>query len=88
MRYKKKPVIVEAFKYDGDLINSNGEPYVPKWMLESAHTFKGQGDLYIKTLEGEMLVGVGDYVIRGIKGEIYPCKSDIFESTYELVDHL
>lgn len=88
MKYREKPVEVEAFQFDGDLINKYGEYYVPGW-AEKAYKdgvmyCVGQGDLYIKTLEGEHLVNVGDYIIRGV-GEIYPCKPDIFEVTYEPV---
>lgn len=85
MKYRKKPVVIEAFQYDGDLINSNGVPYVPEWMLEAPHYYDGEPpcELYVKTLEGDMHVSVGDYVIRGINGEIYPCKPDIFVKTYE-----
>lgn len=90
MKYRKKPVIVEAFKYDGDLIYSNGEPYVPSWAMAAnengTFVWKGQGDLYIKTLEGDMLVTPGDYIIKGVQSELYPCKPDIFEMTYEKLE--
>ena len=88
MKYQKKPVIVEAFKFDGDLKNSKGEWYVPEWAVkafENGIMFYGKDDpwkLYIKTLEGIHHVSVGDYVIQGVKGELYPCKPDIFEETY------
>lgn len=89
MKYRKKPVVIEAFQYDGDLMASNGKYYVPEWAItadnDGTFKFKGQGDLYIATLEGDMLVNVGDYVIRGVNGELYPCKPDIFEKTYEEV---
>ncbi|MCL2055881.1 MAG: hypothetical protein FWH02_01510 [Oscillospiraceae bacterium] len=86
-KYRKLPVEIEAFKYDGDLRNGKGEYYVPDW-ARKAHEdgiifFKDTGDMFIKTLEGEHLASVGDYIIRGIKGELYPCKPDIFEATYE-----
>ena len=95
MKFRKKPVVIEAFKYDGDLINSSGEDYVPDW-AEEAHKkgilfFDDGGrdenpmELYVKTLEGNMLVSIGDYVIKGVAGELYPCKPDIFEKTYEAV---
>lgn len=44
------------------------------------------GDLIIFTLEGQLLASPGDYIIRGVKGELYPCKPDIFDATYEKVD--
>lgn len=96
MKYRKKPVEIEAFKYDGDLINSQGEYYVPEWAVKAhkaGDIFYGSADgteppaeLYIRTLEGTHHVSVGDYIIRGIKGELYPCKPDIFEETYEPVE--
>ena len=90
MKATKKPVTIECFKYDGDLMNSNGEYYVPEW-AEKAYNdgvifFKDQGEMYIKTLEGEHHASVGDYIIRGVNGELYPCKPDIFEKTYDIHD--
>ncbi len=95
MKYRKKPVTVEAFQYDGDLINSNGEYYVPEWAAEahkasdifygSANGKESPTELYIRTLEGTHHVSVGDYIIRGVAGELYPCKPDIFTATYEPV---
>lgn len=89
MKYRKKPVVIEAFKYDGDFVGRSGDLYVPEWALEAldvgALQYEGQGDLYVNTLEGKMLVTPGDYIIQGIQGEIYPCKPDIFEATYDLV---
>lgn len=90
LKYRKKPVVIEAFKYDGDLIFSNGTPYAPDWAMEAnengVFVWEGQGDLYIKTLEGNMLVTLGDFVIKGVQGELYPCKPDIFAETYEKVE--
>lgn len=94
-KYKKKPVVIEAFKYDGDLENSKGEFYVPKWAVEaykrgdmyfdSLDSNSPPTELFIKTLEGIHHASVGDYIIMGIKGELYPCKPDVFEQTYEEV---
>ncbi|EGO8216672.1 hypothetical protein [Enterococcus faecalis] len=90
MKARKRPVTIEAFKYDGDFIFSNGEAYVPEWAMEAERNgvlvWRGPGDLYVKTLEGDMFVAPGDYVIQGIQGEIYPCKPDIFEKTYEIIE--
>jgi hypothetical protein len=91
MKYRKKPVVVEAFRFDGDLKNSNGEWHVPAWAVkafEDGIIFYGIEDpceLYIKTLEGVHHVSVDDYIIQGVKGELYPCKPDIFKKTYEKV---
>ena len=85
-KFRKKPVVIEAFRYTGDLY-TNGEFNCPDWAVEAYEngTFvsHGQGELYIKTLEGEMLVSVGDYIIQGVNGELYPCKPDIFRKTYD-----
>lgn len=95
MKFRKKPVIIEAFKYDGDLKDRNGLFYVPFWAQEAYK--KGimyyvaetcdlpPCELYIETLEGTHHVSVGDYIIQGLHGELYPCKPDIFEKTYEEV---
>lgn len=87
-KYRKKPVVIEAFQYDGDMIDEGGNPYVPDWAIcawkNGTMYYKDQGELYIKTLEGDHHVSVGDYIIRGVKGELYPCKPDIFEQTYEI----
>ena len=90
MKATKKPVTIECFKYDGDLKNSDGKFYVPEW-AEKAYNegvifFKDEGEMYIKTLEGEHHASVGDYIIRGVNGELYPCKPDIFEKTYDISD--
>lgn len=81
MKYRKKPVVIEAFKFDGDFMDSTGNYYVPNWVLDTDYSFE-DGELYIKTLEGWMHVSVGDYIIQGVQGEVYPCKPDIFEETY------
>ena len=95
-KYRKKPVIIEAFQYDGDLKDTNGNYYVPEWAVkayEDRTLFYGAEDsesppceLFVKTLEGHMLVSVGDYIIQDVNGELYPCKPDIFEKTYEPVE--
>lgn len=95
-KFRKKPVAIEAFQYDGDLIDRNGNPYVPEWAMDAFkagvlfyNSLDADGvpcELFIKTLEGTHHASVGDYIIRGIQGEIYPCKPNIFEATYERVD--
>lgn len=88
--YRKKPVVIEAFQYDGDFIYSNGKPYVPQWVMDGLESgvlsSEDQGNMYVYTLEGRMLVNVGDFIIKGVQGELYPCKPDIFELTYEKVE--
>lgn len=89
MKYRKRPVVIEAFQFDGDFMDSNGNYYVPDWAVkafqEGVLYFEG-ADLFVKTLEGIHSASCGDYIIKGVKGELYPCKPDIFEMTYERED--
>lgn len=85
MKYRKKPVVVEAFKWTGDQKQEED----PEWIIEkikSGLIYFAVGGMYIRTLEGEMEAKPGDYIIQGVNGEVYPCKPDIFEKTYELVE--
>lgn len=98
MKYRKKPVVIEAFQMTEERREDNRD--WPNWLNEAWQ--KGRGDegsiypvcpgsptnrlLAICTLEGEHLVSWGDYIIQGVNGELYPCKPDIFEKTYEKVE--
>lgn len=87
-KYRKKPIVIEAVKYVGGGNTENSD--VPEWMWhaldEGVLVATNGGDPFrITTLEGELIVSPGDYIIQGIKGELYPCKPDIFEQTYEPV---
>ena len=90
-KYRKKPVVIDAFKWTAD----NDQSEDPEWIVEAIKSgdveilgITGTNVVFmlIKTLEGKMRAERGDYIIRGIKGEIYPCKPDIFEATYERVE--
>ncbi len=93
MKYRKKPVVIEAFQYDGDLKGSDGKYYVPDWAVkayESGTMYCGEidgkpGELFIKTLEGVHHTSVGDYIIQGVNGELYPCAEKEFLKEYEEV---
>lgn len=88
MKYKKKPVVVEAFQYDGDLKGADGKYYVPDWAAEAYEKgimYYDLTELFINTLEGTHHVSVGDYIIQWVKGELYPCKQDIFVKTYDVL---
>lgn len=89
MKATKKPVTIECFIYDGDLKSSDGKFYVPEWAQKAYEDgtifFKDQGEMYIKTLEGDHHASVGVIIIRGVNGELYPCKPDIFEKTYNIL---
>ena len=89
MKYRKKPVVIDAVLWDG---SKDAMLQVLRWAGSRTVTGGlgcGHGDdfsLTIHTLEGDMVAREGDYVIRGIKGELYPCKPDIFQATYESVE--
>jgi len=83
MKYRKKPVVVEAIRFDG----SNHSEIVRFVGLDAIVHVQGRTrELSIKTLEGLMRASPGDWVIRGVRGEHYPCKPDIFDATYEPAD--
>lgn len=77
MKYRKKPVVIEAVRY---MIDNS----LPDWFMDrvSNNTIVIHED-HIKTLEGTMKSEYGDYIILGVNDEVYPCKPDIFEKTYE-----
>ena len=81
MKFRKKPVVIEAIQYRaGETLDSAfvGDDY-PKVKYHEDETMS------IWTLEGQMTAQPGDWIIRGVKGELYPCKPDIFAATYEPV---
>lgn len=82
-KYRKKPVVIEAVQYD--LEESNRSEIIQFIGAEEYSEDLIEEGIEIKTLEGKMKVSPGDFVIKGIKGEFYPCKPDIFEATYEEV---
>ena len=83
-KFVKKPVVIEAIQYDGANITEI-ETFVGE-KLPTIMTSDVDTQLVISTLEGDMKVSKGDYVIKGIKGEFYPCKPDVFEKTYDVVE--
>ena len=83
MKFRKKPIIVEAVQWLNKKIVC---PPGPLWFVEAeeSNIIRLFGhNLLINTLEGEMIANIGDWIIQGVNGEIYPCKPDIFEKTYE-----
>ncbi|MGO3089554.1 MAG: hypothetical protein ACTII7_07705 [Galactobacter sp.] len=100
-RYRKKPVTIEAMRWDG---TPEGAGPIINWVLGVGHraarwdnnrkSLPGPGRgittitdrIEINTLEGTMYATPGDYIIRGVQGEFYPCKPDIFDQTYERVE--
>lgn len=78
-KYRKKPVVIEAIQYTG-----KNAFEIENFARPTRTAFAGPGgSAFIETLEGRMEATVGDWIIRGVAGEIYPCKPDIFEQTYE-----
>jgi hypothetical protein len=89
-KYRKKPVVVEAVKWDGNnlayILSFTGRHHsISDWEWERVEELVAAEGLKIFTLEGPLKASIGDYIIRGIKGECYPCKPDIFKATYEKV---
>lgn len=83
MKFRKKPVVIEAWQFNGE----DGLKW-PKWLHDyesddGAVAYFSVGTIAIPTLEGMMTAKPGDWIIRGVKGEVYPCKPDIFAATYE-----
>lgn len=78
---RKRPVEIEYFKWDG-------QPPVewPAWARDSLDIRYEISCLYIDTLEGTHRANRGDYILKGVKGELYPCKPDIFQMTYDKID--
>lgn len=88
MRYRKKPVTVDAMQYTGGL---HAADRVIAWAISlgagpDMRYVRLGNTIDIKTPEGTMCADPGDWVIRGVKGEFYPCKPDIFAETYEVVE--
>lgn len=88
MKYRKKPVEVEAFQipFNRSLLGTSSPEWWHQALIRGDAYFQGGGDDWyftVKTLEGELCAAPGDWIIKGVKGEIYPCKPEIFAMTYE-----
>lgn len=84
--YRKKPVTITAWQWQGQEM-----AYWPSWLVEKEPVVVGEGGpeprkLALPTLEGVVTASFGDYVVQGVRGEVYPVKPDIFEETYERCD--
>lgn len=95
MKYRKKPIVIEAIKlcednikkvleFMGQKVELNCDIAFQRWE-EYCNMVEEEG-LIIHTLEGDMVASIGDYIIKGVNGEFYPCKPNIFEKTYEIVE--
>lgn len=90
MKYRKKPVVIEAMQWDGSMgkmetINARW-PDLRTTCLDTHKPSRTVRRWHIGTLEGQHIVSIGDYIIKGVKGEFYPCKPDVFELTYEAAE--
>ena len=87
--YRKKPVVIEAVRWDGKdydaLAGFLGPEMYSHVGFSSSDPGEAPASVHITTMEGVMAASPGDWVIKGVKGEFYPCKPDIFDATYELV---
>lgn len=89
MRFRKKPVEIDAVQYTGENIVEVWESFDAGHVYGPGGTHSRDDDdraAYIETLEGVMRADPGDWIIRGVSGELYPCKPDIFAATYEPVE--
>lgn len=87
MKYRKKPVVIEAFQWTGGPDQTED----PEWICQAIKEGTARFDpihevMLIDTLEGTHQANFGDFIIQGVKGELYPCKPDIFALTYELAE--
>lgn len=83
-KYRKKPVIIEAKIWNGENVDS-----IEEWINGGfVYYDKGKEEIGIRTLEGVMKAHKGDYIIKGVSGEFYPCKPEIFHKTYEEVEKI
>lgn len=93
-KYIRKPIIIDAFQYDGDLMNGKGVYYVPEWAVHAYNKGKMRYDSFTSDAPPtELFIGadhvkVGDFVIRGVDGEIYPCKQELFKKEYKEIQVL
>jgi len=96
MKFRKKPVVIEAVQWTGnnhremwDFLTGKKEDYMTDYddNFYIDHS-KIEGGLVIRTLEGEHVASIEDWIIKGVNGEFYPCKPDIFEKTYEREENL
>ena len=89
MMYRKKPVVIEAFEWTADMFQTEDPDWIVAAIQEGVVWFDNIGTekltMKIETLEGTHTARPGDFIIKGVKGELYPCKPDIFAATYEAV---
>ena len=94
-KFRKKPVVIEAVQWTGDntrevalwAVSDIADFALPTgWWIRAPADGVAEKQMMIHTLEGDHAANIGDWIIRGVKGEFYPCKPDIFAATYEAVE--
>lgn len=84
-KFIKRPILIEAVKWNGDNLNEILLLTESEGVIRRSLSHKDKV-ITIRTLEGNMEANLGDWIIKGVKGELYPCKPDIFEATYKKVE--
>lgn len=79
IKYRRLPIIVEAIEYKGENISE-----IIKFINGKTRVIRHSSNIFLETSRGEMEFLIGDYIIKGIEGEFYPCKSETFKKTYEV----
>lgn len=89
MKAKKKPIVLDVWQ----VIDLNIDSKIPNWVFNAIfsdrvlnESYKDGVELTVTTLEGKMDAKIGDYIVKGTKGEIWPVRKDIFEETYDIVE--
>lgn len=88
MKFRKKPVVIEAVRCHSAMANPENTPWFERALASGVAAFANNGHqrgILLKTLEGDMFAAPDDWIIKGAKDEIYPCKPDTFEAIYECV---
>ena len=80
-KFRKKPVVIDAWQIVAGIQDA---PELATYVLDETISHQSDGSILIQTLEGVMRGNPGDWLIRGVKGELYPCKDDIFRQTYDV----
>ena len=80
MGYRKKPIEIEAWKWTGNIED------MPGFLFEIMGVGVEDSELIIETLEGVMVANVGDWILQGVEGELYPCKNSVFKKTYDEIE--
>lgn len=81
LKVRKKPIVVESIQWNGDNFDE-----LEKWCPYGLSLFSKNMQLYVRTLEGELTANIGDYILKGVDGELYPVNKEIFEKTYDVLE--